>query len=113
SLKSERDEAAMTASRTSAQIQAIEEENRRLGRLLIESQGHGATSSQSDHMMRLTNDIKELRVEVKKLEADRERLTEQYDLAERDREKLEGKLAQVEVELQESVHGKLSAESAR
>jgi membrane protein involved in colicin uptake len=103
----------MTASRTGAQIQAIEEENRRLGRLLIESQGQSSTPSQSDHMMRLTNDIKELRVEIKKLEADRERITEQYELAERDRQRLEGKLAQVEVELQESVHGKLAAESAR
>jgi chromosome segregation ATPase len=112
-LKAERDEAAMTASRTGAQIQAIEEENRRLGRLLIESQGQSSTPSQSDHMMRLTNDIKELRVEIKKLEADRERITEQYELAERDRQRLEGKLAQVEVELQESVHGKLAAESAR
>jgi chromosome segregation ATPase len=112
-LKSERDEASMTASRTGAQIQAIEEENRRLGRLLIESQGQSTNTSQSDHMMRLTNDIKELRVEQKKLEADRERLTEQYDLAERDRQKLEGKLAQVEVELQETLHAKLSAESAR
>src|SRR5206468_10978176 len=35
------------------------------------------------------------------------------DLAERDRQKLEGKLAQVEVDLQEAAHGKLAAESAR
>ena len=64
-------------------------------------------------MMRLTSDIKDVRVELKKVEADRERLNEQYDLAERDRVKLEGRLAQVEVELQETVHAKLAAESAR
>jgi chromosome segregation ATPase len=112
-LKAERDEAATSASRTAAQIMAIEEENRRLGRLLIENQGGSSNSSQSDHMMRLTSDIKDLRVEIKKLEADRDRVTEQYELAERDREKLEGKLAQVEVELQEAVHAKLAADSAR
>jgi len=64
-------------------------------------------------MMRLTTDIKDLRVEIKKLEADRERITEQYETADRDRQRLEGRLAQVEVELQESVHAKLAAESAR
>ena len=82
---------------------------------MVEAQAdHGRGSSgQGDHMMRLTNDIKEVRVELKRAEADRDRLDEQYDLAERDRQKLEGRLAQVEVELQEAVHGKLAAESAR
>jgi DNA repair exonuclease SbcCD ATPase subunit len=64
-------------------------------------------------MMRMTGDMKDLRVEIKKLEADRERLTEQYERAERDRERLEGRLAQVEVELQEAIHAKLSADSAK
>jgi len=114
-LKAERDEAATTASRTAAQIVGIEEENKRLGRLLVESQtdsGRGG-GAQPDHLLRLQSEMKELRVEQKKLEADRERLQEQYELAERDRQKLEGRLAQNEVELQEAVHGKLAAESAR
>jgi chromosome segregation ATPase len=113
SLKAERDEAATNASRSASQIVAVEEENKRLGRLLVETQSGGSSGGQSDHMMRLTNDIKDLRVEIKKSEADRERLAEQYERTERDREKLEGRLAQVEVELQEAVHGKLAAESAR
>jgi hypothetical protein len=64
-------------------------------------------------MMRLTGDLKDLRVELKKLEADRERVSEQYDHADRDRQKLEGRLAQVEVELHEALHAKLAADSAR
>jgi chromosome segregation ATPase len=115
-LKAERDEAATTASRTAAQIVGIEEENKRLGRLLVETQtdqARGGSSAQPDHMMRLQGDIKELRVELKRAEADRERLDEQYKIAERDRGRLEGRLAQVEVELQETVHAKLAAESAR
>jgi chromosome segregation ATPase len=114
-LRAERDEAATNASRSAAHIAAIEEENKRLGRLLVESQGDGARAgtAQGDHTMRLAGELKDLRVEQKKLEADRERLSEQYELADRDRQKLEGKLAQIEVELQESVHGKLAAESAR
>jgi chromosome segregation ATPase len=114
SLRAERDEAATNASRAAAQLSAIEEENRRLGRLLVETQSEQQRGGgQGDHMMRLTGDIKDMRVEVKKLEADRERVTAQYEVADRDRQRLEGRLAQVEVELQEAVHAKLAAESAK
>jgi chromosome segregation ATPase len=113
-LRAERDEANANASRSGAQINGLEEENRRLGRLMIEAQTDaGRGGAQPDHLMKMTGDIRELRVELKKVEADRERLEEQYKLADRDREKLEGRLAQIEVELQEAVHGKLAAESAR
>jgi chromosome segregation ATPase len=114
-LRAERDEANTNASRNAAQINGLEEENRRLGRLLVEAQtdaGRGG-GAQPDHLMKMTGDIRELRVELKKVEADRDRLDEQYKLADRDREKLEGRLAQIEVELQEAVHGRLAAESAR
>ena len=114
SLKAERDEAATQASRAAANLTAVEEENRRLGRLLVDAQSDQARGGGgADQMMRLTTDMKDLRVELKKLEADRERVGEQYELAERDREKLEGRLAQVEVELQETQHAKAAAESAR
>jgi hypothetical protein len=114
-LRAERDEAKTNASRNAAGINGLEEENRRLGRLLVEAQtdsGRGG-GAQPDHLMKMTTDIRELRVELKKVEADRERLEEQYTRADTDREKLEGRLAQIEVELQEAVHGKLAAESAR
>jgi chromosome segregation ATPase len=113
-LRAERDEANGNASRNAAQINGLEEENRRLGRLMVEAQTDaGRGGAQPDHLMKMTGDIRELRVELKKVEADRERLEEQYKVADRDREKLEGRLAQIEVELQEAVHGKLAAESAR
>ncbi len=114
-LKAERDEASSTASRTQAHVAAIEDENRRIGRLLVESQTEQGRvqPGQGDHVMRLANDIRDVRVELKKVEADRDRLHEQYDGAERDRVKLEGRLAQVEVELQEAQHAKLAADSAR
>jgi predicted nucleic acid-binding Zn-ribbon protein len=113
-LRAERDEANTNSSRNAAGINGLEEENRRLGRLLVEAQtDSGRGGAQPDHLMKMTGDIRELRVELKKVEADRERLDEQYKGADRDREKLEGRLAQIEVELQEAVHGKLAAESAR
>jgi len=113
-LRAERDEANGNSSRNAAQVNALEEENRRLGRLLVEAQtDSGRGGAQPDHLMKMTGDIRELRVELKKVEADRERLQEQYTSTDKDREKLEGRLAQIEVELQEAVHGKLAAESAR
>jgi chromosome segregation ATPase len=114
-LRAERDEAITNSSRAAAQINGLEEENRRLGRLLVETQTASGKSggAQPDHLMKMTGDIRELRVELKKVEADRDRLEEQYSRADRDREKLEGRLAQIEVELQESVHGRMAAESAR
>jgi len=113
-LKAERDEAATQASRNAAQINGLEEENRRMGRLLVEAQtDSGRGGGQPDHMMKLQSELKDTRVELRQVQADRDRLNEQYDLAERDRQKLEGRLAQVEVDLQEAVHGKLAAESAR
>jgi hypothetical protein len=114
-LRAERDEANTNASRNAAQINGLEEENRRLGRLLVEVQtdaGRGG-GAQPDQLMKMTGDIRELRVELKKVEADRERLDGQFKLADRDREKLEGRLAQIEVELQEAVHARIAAESAR
>ncbi len=113
-LKAERDEAARQASRSSAQIVGLEEENRRLGRLLVESQTDmGRAGSQPDHLLKLQGDLKDLRVELKKAEADRDRFHEQFELADRDRMKFEGRLGVLEVELQEAIHGKLAAESAR
>jgi chromosome segregation ATPase len=113
-LRAERDEANANASRNAAQINGLEEENRRLGRLLVEAQTDaGRGGAQPDQLMKMTGDIRELRVELKKVEADRDRLDDNFKNADRDREKLEGRLAQIEVELQEAVHARIAAESAR
>ena len=112
-LRAERDEAATNASRQSAQVVALEEENKRLGRMVVEAQTDQGRTGGGDHMMRIQSDLKDSRVEHKKLEADRDRLAEQYEQADRDRDKLENRLATIEVELQEAVHGRMAAESAR
>ncbi len=112
-LKAECDRAVTEASRTSAQVVAVEEENRRLGRLLVEAHSDQARGGDVDHMARLTADIKDVRVELKKAEADRDRVQQQSEAAERDRRTLEDRLARVEVELQEALEGKRAAESSR
>ena len=113
-LKAERDEAATSASRAAAQIIAIEEENKRMGRLMVEAQtdsGRGGASP--DHTLRLNNELKDVRVELKRLESDRDRLAEQYQREEQARIRMESRLATLEVDLQESTHNRLTAESAR
>ncbi|HUQ04389.1 MAG TPA: FHA domain-containing protein [Kofleriaceae bacterium] len=112
-VKAERDEVKMGASRRDAQVGALEEENKRLSRMLVESQTGGAGGASGDAVMRLTNELKDLKVEYRKVEADRDRLQESHDKNTRDLDKLEGRVAQLEVELQESTHGKMAAESAR
>jgi chromosome segregation ATPase len=113
-LKAERDEAATNASRREAQTGALEEENKRLGKLLVESQtGSGGSASSGDAVLRLNNELKDLKVEHRKVEADRDRLQENAERTTRELDKLEGKVAQLEVELHEAVHGKMAAESAR
>jgi len=112
-LKAERDEAATSSSRMAAQIVALEEENKRLGRMMVEGHNDSSRGGSGDQLMHATNELKDLRVELKKVEADRERLAEQYEAADKDRAKLEGRLAKLEVENQELGHGKTAAESAR
>lgn len=111
-LRAEREQAVTQASRTNAQVVAIEEENRRLGRLLVEAHSDHARGGDSDHMMRLTADLKDVRVELKKLEADRDRVQQQYETAERERRATEDRIARTSVELQEALQGKLAAESS-
>jgi hypothetical protein len=115
-LKAERDEAAGAASRAAAQISAVEEENKRLGRLMVEAQtdaGRGGGGGNPEQTLRLNNELKDVRVELRRVESDRDRLTEQVDREEQARLRMESKLATIEVELQETLHLRMTAESAR
>jgi chromosome segregation ATPase len=114
-LRAERDEANTNASRVAAQLSAVEDENKRLGRMFAEASAAGgqAGAGGGDHVLRITNELKDMRIEAKKLEADRERLQVSYDTAEKDLGRLEGKVAQLEVDLQEASHARQVAESAR
>ncbi len=112
-LRAERDEAVTNASRQAAQVNALEDENKRMGRMVVESQTDQGRGGGGDQMMRIQGELKDARVDFKKIEADRDRLAEQYAAADRDRTRLESKLAQVEVDLQETQHARMQAESAR
>ena len=80
--------------------------------MMVEQQTGGSGSSGGEAVLRLTSEGRDLRVELKKAEADRERLQERYDNASRDLDRIEGRVAQLEVELQEVSHAKMAAEGS-
>lgn len=103
SLRAERDELRTDSGRQNAQIAAIDEENKRLSELLAQLQSRAATGAVSpDQSMKLTEDLKNARVEVRKLESDRDRLQEVNERAEREVSKLEERVAELEVELRDA-----------
>jgi chromosome segregation ATPase len=96
-VKAERDELRVVENRRNAQLQATEEENRRLARLLSDLEA-GGTGGDSGEIMRLSNEVKELRVEAKKIEGERQRVAESLERAEQRAEKAQTDLARLQVE---------------
>lgn len=109
-LKAERDELVGNDSRRSAQLQAIDEENRRLSRLLVDMQKGGGSSG--EQTATLVEDLKQARIEVKKLESDRDRYQEMYERADFEVQRLEGRQAQLEVELRDALDRSAKASSS-
>lgn len=110
-LKAELEELRAGEGRRQAQLQAIDEENKRLSRLLAESQsGGGASGTQT---VDLTNELREIRIEARKLEADRDRYREMLERADGDVQKQEERIAQLEVALREANDRKAAAASSQ
>jgi chromosome segregation ATPase len=93
-LKSERDELQTDLRRQQAQLQAVEEENKRLSRMMTEAQTGGQAAS-----VDLTNELLEARIEVKKLEADCDRYQELYEQARSEALQLEERVSQLDTDL--------------
>ncbi len=111
-LKAENEEMARDEARQRAKIEAIDEENRRLSRMLAEAQGGGEHGS-VEHSARQSAELKELRVEVKTLEADRGRLEALHRSSESALDRMQERLAKLEVELREAREAREKALSAR
>ena len=112
-LKAERDELAVNEGRRAAQLSAIDEENRRLSKMLVESQSGGSSGASTDHTLRLTGELKDLRIALKKLESDRDRMQESYDRSNQDVERLEAQVANLEVEYREASDARVAAEGGK
>lgn len=109
-LSAERDELSVREAQKDAEIAAVGDENRRLGRLLAELQTRGQSDEDTEHAVKLAGQLKDLRVEIRKLEADRDRLAETAKRAEDEAETLSDRLAQVEVDQREASTKLLAAE---
>ena len=112
-LKAERDEMARDQSRHLAKLEAIDEENRRLSRVLAEAQAGRGEGGSVEHSARQSAELKDLRVEVKTLEADRARLEGMHRSAESGLDRMQERVAKLEVELRESRESREKALSAR
>jgi chromosome segregation ATPase len=114
-LRAERDELRTDIGRKGAQLEAVDEENRRLSALFAEAQSSalGSSTTSAQHTVKLTNELKELRIEVKTTESDRDRLQELLDRAEGEVEKLQEESARLEVDLRDAQDARAKASSAK
>ena len=114
-MKSERDDLRDKVIKLNAHVEGLEEEHRRLARAMAEGGGGGSSGSAlaSDEHMRLANELRETRVELRKAESDRTRLTAEVARIEADRKTLDDRNAMVDVERVHLQEQKAAAEAAR
>src|SRR5262249_59167239 len=88
-LKSERDEVRIGFNRVQAQVQATEEENRRLARLMQDM-------GDSGEVMRLSRQLKDAQFEAEEQQGERTRIAEALKAAEAKSERLEADVKKLE-----------------
>jgi predicted nucleic acid-binding Zn-ribbon protein len=113
-MKNERDELRDKVIRQQHNIEALEEEQRRLARMLSDggSGGGGGAGDNSEHV-RLATELRELKVELRKAETERTRFSERLETAERERAQLEEQLSRVDIERASAMQSKGTIDAAR
>jgi uncharacterized phage infection (PIP) family protein YhgE len=111
-MKTERDEMRDRNIKLQATVEALEEEHRRLARAIADGGGGGGGGPNEDHL-RLSGELRDLKIESKKLESDRQRLTADLTRAESDRLDLQDRLHKLEVERDKLAGEKATADQAR
>jgi len=106
--RSERDEAKNQNNSLRNQLEGFEEEHRRLTRALSDGSGGGA-----DEALKLATDLRQARVALKTVEAERDRYTERAERADAARVEAEQKVAKLDVERTQAVEEKQRAISAK
>ena len=114
-LKTERDELRDKVIRQNHQVEALEEEQRRLARMLSDGGGGGGGGGDNTEHVRLATEVRELKVELRKVETERTRCAERLETTERERAQLEEQLAQLDVDraVGDAVEGRPSTRRAR
>lgn len=109
-VKTERDGLRDKANKQQTQIDALEEEHRRLARALAEGAAAGAAA---DEHARMATELREAKVELRKLESERARLAEQVARLEAEQKLLDEKHAHTDVERGQLEEKRAAAEAAR
>jgi chromosome segregation ATPase len=111
-MKNERDELRDKVVRQQHQIEALEEEQRRLGRMLTDGGAGGGAAGNEEHV-RMAQELRELKVELRRVETERARFAERLETAERERGQLEEQLAKVDVERASVLQSKGTLQAAQ
>ena len=120
-LKNERDELRDKVVRQQHNVEALEEEQRRLARMLADggaAGGGGDTRSanggaSSEDYVRLAQELREVKLELRKAETERTRAQERLESTERERAELEDKLAKLDLERASALQSKGTIDAAR
>ncbi|HEX8954142.1 MAG TPA: FHA domain-containing protein, partial [Polyangia bacterium] len=111
-MKNERDELRDKVVRQNHQVEALEEEQRRLARMLADGGGGGGAGDNTEHV-RLATEVRELKVELRKAETERTRFAERLESTERERAQLEEQLSRLDIERASAVQSKGTIDAAR
>ncbi len=112
-MKNERDELRDKVIRQNHQVEALEEEQRRLARMLSDGGGGGGGGGDTSEHVRLATEVRELKVELRKVETERTRFAERLESTERERAQLEEQLSRVDIERASAVQSKGTIDAAR
>lgn len=112
-MKNERDELRDKVIRQQHNLEALEEEQRRLARMLSDGGSGGGGGGDNSEHVRLAAELREVKVELRKVEAERTRLGERLETAERERAQLEEQLSRLDLERASAVQSKGTLDAAR
>jgi pSer/pThr/pTyr-binding forkhead associated (FHA) protein len=112
-MKNERDELRDKVIRQNHQVEALEEEQRRLARMLSDGGAGGGGGIDNSEHVRLATEVRELKVELRKVETERTRAQERLESTERERAALEEKLSRVDIERASALQSKGTIDAAR
>jgi pSer/pThr/pTyr-binding forkhead associated (FHA) protein len=111
-MKNERDELRDKVVRQQHNVEALEEEQRRLARMLSDGGSGGGGGDNSEHV-RLATEVRELKVELRKVETERTRAQERLETTERERAQLEEQVSRLDVDRASAVQSKGTIDAAR
>lgn len=112
-MKNERDELRDRVVRQQHQVEALEEEQRRLARMLSDAGGALAGGGSSDDHVRLSAELREVKLELKKSESERARMVERLETVERERGTMEDQLAKIDLDRASAMQSKGTLQAAQ